>query len=652
MTIHSDIETLRESNERLRLAFNQQFQFMAILSSEGRVLDVSDLPIQIQGGDREEYIGKLFWKIPTWENSPEWQEKIEKRVRQAVLQHEPLMKEDVFFAADGVARTALASYTSIRNEDNSVRYILVQALDITDSKKTEEELRIHESYLKEAQEVAHLGNWELDVLTNHITWSDEIYRIFGMTPSKAGLTFDAFRELVHPDDQDSIDELAEKLATERSAQFQYRLIRPNGQVRWVSGRGKTTFDESGTPVRVFGVLQDVTDQHALENQLRQAQKMESVGRLAGGVAHDFNNMLGVILGHVDMILAKTNPDHSSYSNLKEIKKAGKRSADLTRQLLAFARQQTITPKVIDLNETVSGITNMLQRLIGEDINLAWVPHEELWPVKIDPSQLDQILANLCVNARDAIADVGKVTIETANTAFDEVYCAQHVGFESGEYVMLAVSDDGCGMDSDTLNNVFEPFYTTKEQGKGTGLGLATIYGVVKQNKGFINVYSEPNHGTTFKIYLKRHLGMYVDQFAMEESSIQNARGDETILLAEDDLAILEMTTTMLELEGYTVLSTNSPAEAIRLASEHPNDIHLFLSDVVMPEMNGRDLSHKILSIYPQLKCLFMSGYTANVIAHRGVLDDGINFIQKPFSMSDLMSKVREVLDSGKKSVTI
>jgi PAS domain S-box-containing protein len=402
-------------------------------------------------------------------------------------------------------------------------------------------------------------------------------------------------------------------------------------------------DEAGRIINYVAVKRDITSELVLDSQLRQAQKMEAVGRLAGGVAHDFNNMLSIIIGHTDMILEQTDSSQPIHPDLQEIKKAGERSADLTRQLLAFARKQTVAPRVIDLNETLAGMTNMLQRLIGEDIDFAWFPGEDVWPVRIDPSQIDQILANLCVNARDAIADVGKVTIETGNARFDEVYCDRHLGTVPGEYVMLAVSDNGCGMDAETRVNLFEPFFTTKESGKGTGLGLSTVFGVVKQNNGFISVYSEPGQGTTFKIYLPRHLTA-LERVSEKGSEKPIVGGHETVLLVEDEPSILKLATRMLEGEGYTVMAADTPDEAIRLAKEHGGDIHLLMTDVVMPEMNGRDLARKILSLYPDMKSLFMSGYTSNVIAHHGVLDDGVRFIPKPFSKRELTAKLREVLD--------
>ena len=383
----------------------------------------------------------------------------------------------------------------------------------------------------------------------------------------------------------------------------------------------------------------------MEEQLQQAQKMESVGRLAGGVAHDFNNMLSAILGHTELAMMQSISSEPVLDHLKAIKKASLRSADLVRQLLAFARKQTVLPKVLDLNDTVGGMFKMLKRLIGEDIDLVWKPGAGLWAVKMDPSQIDQILANFCVNARDAIAGVGKVTIETENSAFDEAYCAVHPGFSCGEYVMLAVRDDGCGMTKELIDHIFEPFYTTKEVGKGTGLGLATVYGIVKQNEGFINVHSEPGKGTSFKIYLPRFVGKALELAAEGMLEIQRG-GGEMVLLVEDEAASLEVGKAMLERLGYAVVTAGTPGEALRQALAHAAEIRLLITDVIMPEMNGLELAQKISEITPGLKCLFASGYTANVIAHHGVLDEGVQFIQKPFPLKDLASKVREVLGKG------
>ena len=386
------------------------------------------------------------------------------------------------------------------------------------------------------------------------------------------------------------------------------------------------------------------EQEKLQAQFNQAQKMESVGRLAGGVAHDYNNISSIIIGYSELALENIEQNTPLYDDLMEIYTAAKRSTDITRQLLAFARQQTIAPKVLDLNDTIESTLKMLRRLIGEDIDLAWLPGPGVWPVKLDPSQVDQIMANLCVNARDAIVDVGKVTIETNNISFDEDYCADHVGFVPGEYAMLSVSDDGSGIAPEALDEIFEPFFTTKDVGKGTGLGLATVYGIAKQNNGFINVYSELNKGTMIKIYLPRHTGKAVEAYNENTLEIPLSKG-ETVLLVEDDGSILKLGERMLENLGYVVLSANSPSEAIKLAEENAGAINLLITDVVMPEMNGRELSEQLQTLCPDLKTLFMSGYTADVIAHRGVLEDGVCFISKPFSTKDMAVKVREALDN-------
>ena len=381
----------------------------------------------------------------------------------------------------------------------------------------------------------------------------------------------------------------------------------------------------------------------LLQQLTQAQKMESVGRLAGGVAHDFNNMLSVILGHAEMASLQVGPANPIYSDLQEIQKAADRSANLTRQLLAFARKQTIIPKVLDLNETVAGMLKMLQRLIGEDIHLNWQPDMNLWPIKVDPSQIDQILANLCVNARDAITEIGVITIETRNRVIDEEFCENHTGYMPGEYVLLVVSDNGCGMDKETLDKLFEPFFTTKGLGKGTGLGLATVYGIVKQNNGFINVYSEPGQGTTFSVYFPRCEGKS-EQIRVGKTTVISRDHHETILVVEDEAAILRMTRQMLEKYGFKVLAASSPGEAFKVAAEYTGLLHLLITDVIMPEMTGRELARNFQSRYPRIKCLFMSGYTADVIADHGVLEEGVHFIPKPFSRDELITKVHEMLE--------
>jgi two-component system cell cycle sensor histidine kinase/response regulator CckA len=414
-----------------------------------------------------------------------------------------------------------------------------------------------------------------------------------------------------------------------------------GKKRHVELKTYPIRDGSGEVRSVIETIIDMTENQRLEEQLRQAQKMEAIGTLAGGVAHDFNNMLSIIIGYTELILEQVDPSLGLFSNLQEIRQAAGRSADLTRQLLTFARKQPITPRVLHVNETVEGMLKMLGRLIGEAVEVKWRPGEEIWPLRMDPSQLDQILANLCINARDAIAGVGTIIIETRNVVFDENDCAANPEASPGRYVLLEVSDNGCGMDPTTLSKIFEPFFTTKKQ-KGTGLGLPTVYGIVKQNNGLLNVTSEPGDGTIFKIYFPAHPAAPSET---TESIPPDAllQGTETILLVEDAQPILNLVIQMLENFGYQVVAASSPAAAIRLATEHPEPIDLLLTDVVMPDMNGRDLAKKISVVRPEIKCLFMSGYMGGLIAELGMLEEDIHFIQKPFSVQTLATKLREVL---------
>jgi CheY-like chemotaxis protein len=356
-------------------------------------------------------------------------------------------------------------------------------------------------------------------------------------------------------------------------------------------------------------------------------------------------MLGVILGYTELTQIQLDPSQPLFKNLEEIRKAAQRSADITQQLLAFARKQTVSPRVLDLNETVEGMLKMLRRLIGEDIQLEWQPAGDLWPVCVDPSQIDQMLANLCLNARGAIADIGAITIETGNCTFDAAYSSEHPEVAPGEYVRLRVSDNGSGIEKEMLPHIFEPFFTTKGIGEGTGLGLAMVYGAVKQNNGFIQVDSEAGQGTTFTIYLPRFTSQEAKQAAIEVVKAPLVQGHETVLLVEDEPGLLEMFTLMLDSQGYLVLNANSPGEAMRLAKEHDGEIHLLVIDVVMPEMNGRNLADSLLACHPNMKSLFMSGYTADVIAHHGVLDAGVCFLQKPFTTQQMAVKVREALES-------
>lgn len=385
--------------------------------------------------------------------------------------------------------------------------------------------------------------------------------------------------------------------------------------------------------------------HTLELQLRQSQKMEAVGRLAGGVAHDFNNLLTVILGHSDLLLGRLAECDKTRGEVKQIRSAGERAASLTRQLLTFSRRQVLEPKVLDLNAVVAGMLPMLRRLIGEDIEITTLADPDLGHVKTDPGQIEQVIMNLAVNARDAMPKGGPLTFETMNVDLDEAYARQHAPAQPGHYVVLAVSDTGCGMDEETRSHIFEPFFTTKGPGKGTGLGLATVYGVVKQSGGYIWVYSEPGQGTTFKIYLPR-VDEATETVKVVRTETARARGSETILLVEDEDTVRSLAREILEAHGYAVLEARGGPEALQVSEQqHEGGVHLLLTDVVMPGMNGRDVAERVVSRHPGMKVLYMSGYTANAIAHHGVLDVGVAYLQKPFTLESLTRKVREVLDA-------
>lgn len=518
--------------------------------------------------------------------------------------------------------------------------LLAQSRDITDRKKAEEALKIsHERFLTVLDSL-DATIYVSDMESNKILFMNK----FMIDSFGRDMTGEICWKVFRGESEQCLNCTNDQLVSESGIPTGVCVWQGENPItkRWYINHDRAVEWTDGRLVRLQ-IATDITNLKKMEAQLLQAQKMESVGRLAGGVAHDFNNMLGIIIGNTEMIMDDMDSDNPYLANLQEIYKAAERSTRLTRQLLAFARKQTISLKVLNLNDTLEAMLTMLQRLIGEDINLAWFPERNLWPVKMDPSQVDQILANLCVNSRDAIMNVGKITIETGNVSIDANYCHDHEGFKPGDFVMISISDNGSGMDNETLDNLFEPFFTTKDIGQGTGLGLATVYGIIKQNNGFINVYSELGNGTTFKIYLPR----YTTRTSRDETEApveQGKGGSETILLVEDEKAILAMTAAMLKRLGYHVLSASNPNAAIEIGKAHPGEIDLLLTDVIMPEMNGRDLAGKISELFPSLKCLFMSGYTANVIAHHGILDEGVKFISKPFSKYHLSVKIREALD--------
>jgi len=439
--------------------------------------------------------------------------------------------------------------------------------------------------------------------------------------------------------------LADQLRTQESFEgLTAEWTRKDGSITAVRLSGRAIKDErKNVTFEIF--TEDVTERRALEQQLRQAQKMEAIGRLAGGIAHDFNNLLMVISGYSEFLLDRLGPDQALRGPAKEIASAAERATSLTRQLLAFSRKQMLTPKVIDLNAVVTENLKMLTRLIGEDIDLVMIPGAELGPVKADPGQIEQVILNLAVNARDAMPQGGRLTIETSNVMLDDSYARLHAPVQPGDYTMLVITDTGIGMDADTQSRIFEPFFTTKGT-KGTGLGLSTVYGIVKQSGGYIWVYSELGKGTSFKIYMPHvtpeEVAAVEKPAAPAVVPLETAR--ETILVVEDEVNLRRLTRQFLDNQGYTVLEAADGAEAVQICVAHQGIIHLLLTDVIMPGMNGRELAHRVSEIRPNMKVLYMSGYTENAIGHNGTLDAGITLLQKPFTLHALKAKVREVLD--------
>lgn len=525
--------------------------------------------------------------------------------------------------------------------------------DITERKRAEKALEWSEKRYRNLIENVPAIFYNYSTKVGGLYYSPQVEKLFGYPLQAFYDNPHLWRDSIHPDDLTAVEKAIGRISecAEYRFDIEYRIRTDAGEWIWLRDSSYNQLVSDDETV-IHGFAQDITylkqaeeEKMKLESQLCQSQKMEAIGQLAGGVAHDFNNMLGVILGYSEMALMNMEQTHPLHDNLLQICNAARRSADLTRQLLAFARKQVILPQVMDLNGAVSAMLKMLQRLIGEDIQLIWQPAANLWQVKADTAQIDQILANLCVNARYAIENNGRITIETKNNTIDAGFCQEQPDVIPGEYVHLSVSDNGCGMDTETMAHIFEPFFTTKDVGEGTGLGLATVYGIVKQNHGFITVSSQLGEGTTFSIHLPRHRDTTEKPEAKTEVPPLK-RGQETILVVEDEPIILEMATIMLEMQGYNVLSAGTPNEAIQLAQAHNGEISLLITDVIMPGMNGREMANRLVSIFPAMKRIYMSGYSVDVIDRHGILDEGMHFIQKPFSLPVLANKVREVLDNN------
>ena len=631
-------KALRESEKRYRRLFESAKDGILILDAEtGKVVDVNPFLLNLLGYSYAEVYGQPIWELGAFKDIAASKDAFKTLQDNEYIRYDDLPLETLKgrpIAVEFVSNVYLVDHAKV---------IQCNIRDITQRKRAERALGESEAKTRSILDNIGIGVALISPKMEIVELNRQMRTWFpAVEPGQRPICYRAFndppREVIcddcptHKTLQDGLVHESTTHTPRAGGARNYRIV------------ASPILDASGKVTAAIEMVEDITERLSLESQVRQSQKMEAIGRLAGGVAHDFNNMLSVIQGYTDLALETVDPAQPLHADLEEISNAASRSTDIVRQLLTFARKQTIAPKVLDLNDTVEGTLKILRRVIGEDVDLVWLPESGLWPVKMDTSQLEQILVNLCLNARDAFAGAGKITIETHNVTIDVAYCAAHAGFVPGKYAMLAVSDDGCGMDGETLDKIFEPFFTTKPVGRGTGLGLATVYGIVKQNNGLIDVSSERGTGTAFRIYLVREAEPVVGAGQEAETALPRSRG-ETVLVVEDEAAVLGLARRMLEGLGYVVLSAGTPAEATREAGEHLGEIQLLMTDVILPGMNGRDLARQMSAIRPAMKCLFMSGYTAEVVASRGTLDEGGEFIAKPFSKRDLAAKIRTVLDA-------
>jgi two-component system, cell cycle sensor histidine kinase and response regulator CckA len=594
----------------------------------------------------EQFTGKTVDEI----FPPEVADAFRAGVRKVIDSGETLKSEDRI-VVDGVEFWSSTVLQPLRDADGRVTLVQGIVRDITSRKHAEVALRESEERLRQVIRASNIGIYDVDFVARTIYWSPEQRGIWGWGPAEP-IAFDEHLDYIHPDDRDGVAAAVARAheAPDGVFEMEHRIVRRDGQERWLIVRGQAFSSGEGDGrhlARAICATRDITgeklaeaERAGLQERLVQAQRLESIGRLAGGIAHDFNNILNVIIGCAEM--AASEPDPSVVSGyLDEILKAATRSADLTKQLLGFARRQTVMPRVVDLNDFVSASLKMLRRLIGEHVTLTWHPGVDVWPVRIDPGQVDQILVNLTTNARDAIGDAGGVVIHTENIPLTS--SALYPLLPAGEYVRLAVVDNGKGMDAETQRHLFEPFYTTKPLGRGTGLGMASVDGIVRQNGGTISVVSDVGHGTTVNVFLPRAHAFVKAAPTVEAAAPRG--GTETVLVVEDEPALLRLTTRALETLGYRVLSASNPNAAIELATSHTGPLHLLLTDVVLPGMNGRNLAERIAAAVPDLKCLFVSGYPDGAMGQGGVLDAQVHFLQKPYSPRELAHKVRQVLET-------
>ena len=629
---------LARSEQRFRRLVEHSSDVITLLDRDGRITYSSHSMHPTLGYEPGERIGHSVFELI----HPDDRATAEPLLREVMAQPDRVARADVRGQRKDGSWRELEVVAVNRLEDAAVAAVVVTYHDVTDRKRAEEQLRRANNRLEAVVQASPLAIVSLDPDGIVQTWNPAAERLFGWTAQEVTGTL---LPTVPAGDEPAFRESRRRVMQgEPLTGMEMVRKKKDGTTVTVNLFGAPLRDAAGRVTGVLGLMEDVTGVKRLEQQFFQAQKMEAVGRLAGGVAHDFNNLLTAILGSTDLLLETLPPDHPGREDALETRKAALRAADLTRQLLAFSRQQVLAPRVLSLNDVVSEMHKMLHRLIGEDVELRTVLGENLGAARADPGQIEQVVVNLAVNARDAMPNGGRLTIETANVDLDDGYAAEHTVVVPGRYVMLAVSDTGMGMDAATKARVFEPFFTTKPKGKGTGLGLATVYGIVKQSGGYVWVYSEPGQGTSLKIYLPR-VDAPVEASSPAHPATGSLAGSETVLVVEDQEEVRRLTRRILEGRGYRVLVAASGPEALRLAEHQAGGIDLLVTDVVMPGMSGRELGLLLGPARPRMKVLYVSGYTDESIVHHGVLEPGVAFMQKPFSAEGLARKVREVLDA-------
>jgi PAS domain S-box-containing protein len=629
---------LRDSEERYRLHFENVLDVIYTIDLEFKMLDVSPSVEKLLGYKPKELIGRPFQDLNLL--APEYLEQaFSDSIR--ILKGERIISTVYqFIARDGTKKWGEISGAPVIR-DNKVVAITSVARDITERKQAEEAVRESENKFRNIFDLSSQAIALTEVETGKIVEVNKKFceltqyserELVGKTTTELGLYSDKDRTRF-------IDEVK---ASSRVHGLEMKFRAKDGSK--LTALMFANLIEISERHLILTMFYDITEQKKLENQLRQSQKMESIGTLAGGIAHDFNNLLTTIIGNADLGLMDLGKGHPLREGIEDIKKAANSAASLTRQLLAFSRKQVIKPEVLDLNEVITATEKMLKRLMGEDVELSTVLEPEPWKVHVDRGQIEQVIMNLTVNARDAMPQGGQITIETANMDLDEDYFRKHgIEEQPDSYVMLSVSDTGIGMDKEIQSHIFEPFFTSKGLGKGTGLGLSTVYGIVKQNNGFIWVYSEPGQGSTFKIYLPRVKGDVKGE-KKERTPVIKLAGFETVLIVEDDDSLRKLARTVLKQRGYKVLEAENGEDALRISKEHEGPIDLLITDVVMPRMGGKEVAERLQTLYPRMKVIYMSGYTDEAIVHHGVLVPGLNFLEKPFSPEGLARKVREVLD--------